>query len=163
MGELQAAVVGRVWAGTLGMDQVEQVDAEGTLEREWERLQQEEPGETVRKSMNYVLREMEGGGREQGGFMHLLASPRDIWLMERLERLCRLADGSGDGSGEGLIATPWFGDYPIFSPYLKRVRLKLGEIRNKNNSAVAKGKKVMTLAQLGFGEEEVMRDLGLMN
>ena len=144
------------------MDEVEQADAEGSLERELEKLQHEEAEEVVRNAMSRVLQAMEGGGREQGAFTHSLEGPRDLWMMERLERLCQLADNS-DCGGEGLGVMPWYGDYPVFSPYLKRLRLRIGEIRNQYDKAMTEGRKVTTLAQLGFGEEEVLRDLKVMN
>lgn len=158
MGEMQASVIGRVWAGTLGMNEVERADAEGSLEQELERLYQGKIDLKTQES----LQAMKVGGREQGAFTHLLGTPRDLWLVERLGQLCQLAD-SGGGSGKGQTVMPWYGDYPVFSPYLKRLRSQINEIRIKHDSVLAEGREITTLTQLGFGEEEFMRGSKLMN
>ena len=99
-----------------------------------------------------VLREIEGPGREEGAFTHLLTPPRDVLFMERLGKLSREADERGEHGGE----RGWVGDYSVLSEYMKAVRLRLGELRERYNKAVEEGRKVRGLEDIGLGWEEVM-------
>ncbi|KAF8421210.1 hypothetical protein EV426DRAFT_718859 [Tirmania nivea] len=144
----QAGVVARLWSGVLTLPEIEAADKaqreeveaglNGKYARQWEG----------------VLREMEGPGREQGAWTHLLTTPRDLMFLERLAGLCRAADERGrakDGAERR-----WMGDYAVWSEYLSRVRMRLGEVRERYNKAVGEGRTVRGLEEIGLGWEEVM-------
>ena len=138
----------RLWSGYLTLSELEDADrghmGEMGVGAEWER----------------VLREMEGPGREGGACTHLLTPPRDWMFLDRLAGLSRAADRKllveGGGSGDGKGERRWVGDYAVWSEYLKRVRMRLGEVRERYNKAVGEGRSVRALEEIGFGVEEVM-------
>ncbi|KAF8459613.1 hypothetical protein BGX38DRAFT_1282839 [Terfezia claveryi] len=143
----QAGVLGRLWSGNLALEEIEAVDQE--MEREVE--------VDVAWEGREWGREVEGPGRERGAWTHLLTPPRDFLYLERLARLSKLADGMDEGRG-GAEDRRWVGDYDDWSVYLRRVRMRLGEVIERYIKAVAVGRTVRELEEIGFGREEVMRE-----
>ena len=144
----QAAVLGRLWSGNLSLEEIEASDLE--MERE---LQMGLNGGTP--EWERVVRELAGPGREEGAWTHLLPPPRDSMFMDRLAELCKLADGRDAGGGD-VEKRSWVGEYDVWSVYLKRVRERLGELREGYSKAAAEGRTVRGLEEVGLGWEEVM-------
>ncbi|RPB29350.1 FAD/NAD(P)-binding domain-containing protein [Terfezia boudieri ATCC MYA-4762] len=147
----QAGVLGRLWSRNLALEEIEAVDQE--MGREMGREMEVD----VKWEGREWGRKVEGPGRERGAWTHLLTPPRDFLFLERLAGLSKLADGRDEGR-DGAEVRRWVGDYDDWSMYLRRVRMLLGEVSERYNKAVAEGRTIRELEEIGLGWEEVMRE-----
>lgn len=143
--------MGRLWSRNLALEEIEAVDQE--MGREMGREMEVD----VKWEGREWGRKVEGPGRERGAWTHLLTPPRDFLFLERLAGLSKLADGRDEGR-DGAEVRRWVGDYDDWSMYLRRVRMLLGEVSERYNKAVAEGRTIRELEEIGLGWEEVMRE-----
>lgn len=106
-----------------------------------------------------VLQEMKSGGREKDAFRHLLTPPRDWMFLDKLAELSQRCDNR-QPSHPPTEPAEWKNDIYTWNVYIKMVRMRLGQVRERYNAAIdgtsgGKGK-VTSLEEVGFGVKEVM-------